>query len=129
MILSVGTDLVEVARIRRILGEQGERFLARVLTEGERRYCARKSDPAPSVAARFAAKEAVLKVLGTGLAQGLSWQGIEVVRDAHGAPAVRLHGTAAARARRLGIERVHLSLAHTKEHALAFALAEGAARP
>jgi holo-[acyl-carrier protein] synthase len=125
MIHSNGVDLVEVARVERALREHGERFLARVYTAGERAYCLAKARPGPSLAARFAAKEAVMKCLGTGWSDGVGFAQIEVVRDRRGAPSLVLHGRAAERARELGIRRWHLSLTHTEHGALAFAIAEG----
>src|SRR5207245_2299169 len=82
----LGVDLVEIARIREILERHGERFLARVYTEAEVAYCRTHREPAPSLAARFAAKEAAFKVLGTGWGEGVRWRDVEVVRDPRGAP-------------------------------------------
>jgi holo-[acyl-carrier protein] synthase len=123
MIVSVGCDLVFVPQLRGVLERRGERFLERVLTAGERAYCAAKLDSVRSVAARFAAKEAVMKVLGTGWAQGVSWQGIEVVREPGHAPQIRLHGRTAELARARGIAHIHLSLSHSGEYAQAFCVA------
>ena len=124
MIRSNGVDLVEVARIERMLETHEERFLARVFTEGERAYCLRKARPGPSLAARFAAKEAVMKCLGTGWSGGVGFRQIEVVRAASGAPSLQLHGRALEVADELGIARWHLSLTHTEHGALAFVIAE-----
>ena len=124
MIRSNGIDLVEVARIERMLAQHGEHFLGRVYTSGERAYCMAKAVPGPSLAARFAAKEAVMKCLGTGWSDGVGFSQIEVVRDARGAPSLVLHGRALQRANELGIARWHLSLTHTTHGALAFAIAE-----
>ncbi len=125
MIIHNGVDLVEVRRIADLFARQGERFLARIYTEAERAYCLRKANPGPSLAARFAAKEAVMKCLGTGWSDGVGFAQIEVVRAPSGAPAIRLTGRAAEVAQAIGIERIHLSLTHTDDSALAFAIAEG----
>ena len=124
MIHSNGVDLVEVSRVERALATHGERFLARVYTAGERAYCLAKARPGPSLAARFAAEEAVMKCLGTGWSDGVGFGQIEVVRGARGAPGLVLHGRAAEVAQGLGIRRWHLSLTHTEHGALAFAIAE-----
>lgn len=123
MIVAIGTDLVAIARFERVLQERPERFVTRVFTESERSYCESKPNPAESYAARFAAKEAILKCLGTGWARGLGFQDIEVVRDELGAVAATLHGVAAERAKELGIAQVHVSISHAEDHALAFAVA------
>lgn len=117
--LAVGIDLVDVPRIRDLLAKHGERFVGRTFTEGESDYCSRCADPAMHFAARFAAKEAVAKALGTGFSDGISWQEIEVLRTEEGAPSVALHGRAAQRAAELGIGKVLISLTHTKELAAA----------
>ena len=125
-IVGTGLDAVEVARIRRLLGTHGERFVARLFTAGEKAYCERNADPAMHYAARFAAKEAAAKALGTGLAEGINWADIEVAREESGRPVLRLHGGALQRAQALGAERFHLSLTHTRELALAQVLLESA---
>ncbi len=127
MILGIGLDVCDVGRIRRALeARTGTRFQARVFTAGERAYCeARRRGRFASYAARFAAKEAAMKALGTGWAQGVGWRDFEVVRAAGEAPRLVLHGRAAAIARRLGIGRWILALTHTDESALASVIAEG----
>lgn len=122
MVISVGVDIVEVERIRAALENPrtGARFRERVFTPGEIAYCARRRTGVESYAARFAAKEAVVKALGT----SVGWQEVEVVRT-DGPPAVRLHGGAAARAAALGIQHIHLSLSHTASHAIAYVVATG----
>lgn len=117
-----GIDLVEVERIRRARERWGERFLARLFTAGERAYCAGKREGDASLAARFAAKEAVAKALGLGLG-GFRWREIEVVNAASGRPAVRLTGATLRYAQVQGVGEVLLSLAHTHEHAVAQAIA------
>lgn len=118
-VVGIGIDLVEVARVRELLEQHGERFKARTFTEGECAYCDACADPAMHYAARFAAKEAAAKALGTGFADGVSWRDIEVVREPSGRPVLKLHGGAAARAETLGARTWHLSLSHTKQLAQA----------
>lgn len=118
-VIALGLDLVEVARIRDLLQRHGERFKARTFSDGERAYCDRNADPAIHYAARFAAKEAVAKALGTGFADGVSWCDIEVLRADNGQPSIGLHGGAAERAAVLGIGRFLLTLTHTKDVAAA----------
>jgi holo-[acyl-carrier protein] synthase len=121
-IAGVGVDLVELDRIRGALERHGERFLDRILTAGEREYCYRRRDPVPHIAARFAAKEAVVKALGTGFAHGIRWIDVEVERDEVGPPRIVLHG-AALQIAGAGA-RVHLSLTHDKGAAVAVAVLE-----
>lgn len=123
-VLGVGTDLVSVERIRRVACRYGERFLGRLFLPGERRYCEARKEPYPCYAARFAAKEAVLKALGTGLAGGTSWQDVEVVQE-NGAPGVKLRGRAAELAAARGVEKVFLTLSHDGTYALAFVVLVG----
>jgi holo-[acyl-carrier protein] synthase len=125
-ILGLGIDLVEVARIEQSITRHGERFLHRVFTDAEIAYCGGMKNSAPFYAARFAAKEAVSKALGTGIGAACGWLDIEVRRKATGAPFVILHGAAAETARRLGIGSVLLSLSHTDHSAIAHAMAVGA---
>jgi holo-[acyl-carrier protein] synthase len=122
MIHGVGVDITEVARIRTALDNPrtGERFRARVFTAEEIAYCAQRRNGHESFAARFAAKEAMMKALG----QAFGWREIEVVRGT-GAPTLRLHGRAAAHAAAIGIRRLHLSLSHTTALAIAYVVAEG----
>jgi len=124
VIRGVGSDLVEVSRIARALERHGERFLRRVFTPAEA-WGAGGILPAESLAARFAAKEAVLKALGTGWAWGARWTDVEVLGGRGGPPAARLHGAAHQRALALGVRWVHLSLTHDAGLALAFAVLEG----
>jgi holo-[acyl-carrier protein] synthase len=125
MICGVGVDLIEVVRIRAALENPhtGARFRARVFTEEEVAYCSRRRSPYESYAARFAAKEAAMKALGRGFGQGIGWQEIEVTRG-DGAPSVRLIGNALACAELLGVRRIHLSLSHSGEMAIAYVVAE-----
>lgn len=128
MILIVGTgiDVAEIARIQQAVERFGERFLQRIFTPSEVRYCQRKQRrAAESLAARFAAKEAAAKALGTGIAKGVSWLEIEVTHLPGGRPTLRLHGRAAERANLLGVSHVHLSLSHGRDLAIAMVTLEG----
>ena len=124
MILGIGTDLAEVPRIRRSIENYGDRFLQRVYTEREREYASRKANAAERFAARFAAKEAGMKAIGTGLRRGITWKDFEVVNEASGRPTLRLSGVAAQIAERLGVRRISLSLTHTAEMAFAVVVLE-----
>ncbi len=118
--LVTGVDIIEIRRVERVAEQYGDRFARRIYTEGEIAYCRGR---APQLASRFAAKEAVMKALGTGI-RGVPWKDIEVVRRRGSAPTVRLHGKALARAQRLGIEQLALSLSHSEEFAVAFVVGE-----
>ena len=123
MVVGVGTDLVDLDRFRQA-AERTPGILTRYFTEDERSYAERRNDPTERYAARFAAKEAVLKSLGAGLG-ACSFQEIEVVRDeASGAAVIALHGAAAALAADRGAATLHLSMTHTPERAVAFVVAE-----
>ena len=113
----LGIDIIKVARIRAALDRFGGRFSSRVLTDGERLYV---RDRPETMAGRWAAKEAVSKVLGLGV-RGIGWRDIEIERLPTGQPAVRLHGRAAARAEQLGMERIAISITHESEYAVAIA--------
>ncbi len=119
VVVGLGLDLVEVDRLGAVIARHGERFLRRVFTECERDYCEAKSEPAVFYAARFAAKEAVAKAFGTGIGSAIGWLDIEVVRDAVGAPSVRLAGKGAELAELRGVDRVLLSMTHTRGMAAA----------
>lgn len=112
MIHGIGIDLQETARFSRALAAHGERLERRVFTELEREQCHGRADREQALAARFAAKEACLKALGTGWSGGLAFQQVEVVREPSGRPRLRLHGAAAELAERAGIDRLHVSLTH-----------------
>jgi holo-[acyl-carrier protein] synthase len=120
--LAHGIDIVEVPRIARMLREHGERFLERCFTAAEREYCLAGKRRDEHLAGRFAAKEAVLKALGTGWKNGIAWTDVEVVRDQSGAPSVRLRGPAARLAAERGIGAWSLSLSHTAGYAVASAI-------
>lgn len=129
MILGIGIDVCEVARIERALDARGgARFRARVFTAGEAAYCERRGRTAgQSYAATFAAKEAALKALGTGWSEGLTWHDVEVLHEASGAPRLALHGEARALARRRRLTRAHLTLSHAGAVAVAVVVLEGGA--
>jgi holo-[acyl-carrier protein] synthase len=122
VIVGMGLDLTEVARIASMVARWGERFTHRVFTEGERRYALARANAALHLAARFAAKEAVLKALS--VPSGLSWHEIEVVGGGTEPPLLVLRGRALAAADKLGVARMHLSLTHTAEVAGAVVVAE-----
>jgi holo-[acyl-carrier protein] synthase len=124
MVIGVGTDLTEIARIAHSVDRYGERFLSRIFTPSEIAYCQRKKNAAESFAARFAAKEAGAKALGTGISRGVTWLEMEVARELSGKPILQLSGRAAARARALGVARISLSLTHSRDVALAVVIME-----
>ncbi len=126
MILGTGIDLTEIPRIQQSLDRFGQRFLDRVYTPAEQAYCLRKRKAAESLAARFAAKEAGAKALGTGISHGVTWLEIEVVRAPGSRPTLRFHGRAAQMAEALGVARAALSLTHTDTLAQASVVLEGA---
>lgn len=117
--LSVGVDIIEITRIARAIERWGERFLHHVYTERELGYCRSRI---PELAARFAAKEAISKALGTGLL-GIGWTEMEILADPRGKPLVTLHGRALARAQALGLEEWAISLTHSQDNAVAFVVA------
>jgi holo-[acyl-carrier protein] synthase len=121
--VGVGTDLVHIPRLEEVL-ERHPSFVARVYTGAEVAYCEQHRAPGPRFAARFAAKEAVLKALGTGLARGMRWQDVEILAGPARQPLVVLHGAVAETARRLGVAAVQVSLSHAGEYALACAVTE-----
>ncbi len=117
-VVALGLDATDIPRVEEMLRRFGDRFLRRVFTEAEISYCLRHRNPAPHLAARFAAKEAAMKALGTGRSLGVLWRDIEVVRQG-GPPQLRFHGTAAARFASLGATRSLLTLTHSESLALA----------
>ncbi len=125
MVLGLGTDLIEIARIEKSLERFGDQFANRVYTPGEIAYCQARKTAAESFAARFAAKEAGAKALGTGISRGVGWREFEVYRERGCAPQLLLHGRAAEIANALGITRLSLSLTHTRDMAMAVVVAEG----
>ena len=124
MIVGSGIDLVEIGRIQHSMDRYGSRFLNRVYTAEEQAYCLRKRNAAESFAARFAAKEAGAKALGTGISFGVNWLEIEVVRAPGGRPTLRFHGRAAQIAAAMGVVRSALSITHTANLAMASVVLE-----
>ena len=118
--LTTGVDIIEISRIRDVLNSYQSRFLKRIFTDGEIAYCRGR---APNLAGRFAAKEATMKALGTGI-RGVGWKDIEISRKESGAPYVLLHGRAARRADILGLKDVSLSISHSRDYAVAFVVLE-----
>src|ERR1039457_422106 len=124
MIVGSGIDMVEIGRIQQSVDRYGQRFLDRIYTGGEQAYCLRKRKAAESLAARFAAKEAGAKALGTGISRGVHWLESEVVRESGGKPSLRLHALAAEIAAALGVAHTALSLTHTADLAMASVVVE-----
>ena len=125
-ILGLGTDLARTERFRRFLAADKSALLKRLFTAGERGYALAKADPAPHLAARFAAKEAGMKAFGLGWRDGLAWHDFEVVPDALGRPDLVLRGRAAELAGARGITAVHLTYSHDGDYAVATVILEGA---
>lgn len=124
MIVGTGVDLIEIDRVRQAYREHGERFLKRCFTEGEIAYCLRKKDPSESLAARFGAKEAVIKAFSHGFGGRWKWRDIEVVREPSGKPTLKLHHRFEELRVERGIARMHLTIAHSKGDALAWVILE-----
>jgi holo-[acyl-carrier protein] synthase len=124
MILGTGVDITEVTRVREAVERFGDRFLRRVFTPAEVAYCGTKRNRVERLAARFAAKEAALKALGTGLRHGITWRDVEVRRQPGLRPTIAFSGVAAQYAARLGVKHIALSLSHTAEHAIAMVILE-----
>ncbi|MEZ5400802.1 MAG: holo-[acyl-carrier-protein] synthase [Bryobacteraceae bacterium] len=124
MILGTGIDLAEVDRIRASIERHGDRFLQRIYTPGEIAYVERKANKFERYAARFAAKEAGMKAIGTGWRRGVTFQDFEVANLPSGRPTLRLKGKAAEIARELGVNRISLSLTHTGQNGMAFVILE-----
>ena len=125
MILGVGIDIIEVARIQASHERFGKRFLNRVLLADEIAYCLSYKNPAPFIAARFAAKEAISKAFGTGIGAALSWRDMEIRRKESGEPFVVLHGKGTKLFAARGAKQLLVSLSHTKDYAAATAVLEG----
>lgn len=124
MLLGIGIDRLEIARMRRAWQRHGNRLRRRVYTDDEWSYCLSRPDPAPSLAARFSAKEAVMKSLGLGWGGGIHYRDIEVTRSRAGAPGITLHGFAGEYAGTIGAGRGLVSLTHDRTHAMAFVVFE-----
>ena len=125
MIVGIGVDLVEIARVERVLRRHPERARTRLFAPGEVDYCEAASRPAQSYAARFAVKEAFFKAVGCGWGAGVAWNEVEVVGVPGEAPGLRLHGAALERAAAMGVRSTHLSITHSRDSALAFLVLEG----
>ncbi len=125
MIVGLGVDLVDIARVRRLIEARGDRAMARLFTEGERAYAGYRVDPGRHLAARIAAKEAAFKALaGNDLARGIGWRELEVFARDDGGPLLRLHGRAERRASELGVTRILVTLSHTDTAAVAVVVLE-----
>ena len=125
MIKGLGVDLVDISRMEKIIARWGDKFLKKIFTQRECTYCDKNSRSARHYAARFAAKEALLKMLGTGLRAGINWTEMEVIRDDLGKPRVMLQGRAGEIARARGINNIHISLSHEQQYAVAQVIGEG----
>ena len=124
MIFGIGTDIVEVDRIREFSNKFGEKFLNRILLPTEQKYCLNYIDPAPYIAGRFAAKEAIAKAFGFGIGEKIGWHDMEIVREESGKPNVQLHGKAQLLMDKIGTKKVQITLSHTNKHATATAIIE-----
>jgi holo-[acyl-carrier protein] synthase len=124
VIYGIGVDLIEIERMAQALTRTGQRLIERLYTDAEQAYCCQQHPPYPCYAARFAAKEAFLKALGTGLRQRMRWRDIEVCRDDLGKPSLRLYGYLQERCVTEGIQHIHLSLAHSATCAIAQVILE-----
>ena len=124
MIVGTGIDIAEVPRIADSIKRFGDRFIQRVFTDGEIRYCDSKANRFERCAARFAAKEAAMKALGTGWNHGVRWRDVEVAREPGRRPTIKFHGKAAEFAARLNTKNISLSITHTSEQALASVILE-----
>ena len=124
MIVGTGIDIAEVPRIAESIDRFGDRFLNRVFTEGEIRYCESKANRVERFAARFAAKEAAMKALGTGWNHGVRWRDVEVFRAPGHRPTIKFHGRAAKFAAKMRVRNISLSLSHTAEQAIASVVLE-----
>ncbi len=121
-LISIGTDIIECVRIAQMIEKHGEVFLQRVFTQREIVYCSSRKAATQHYAGRWAAKEAVLKVLGTGWAKGIQWTDIEVVNEVSGAPLIKITGKAAEIAKERGILEVMITISHCRAYATAFAM-------
>src|SRR5512141_2676126 len=117
-VIGLGFDATDIPHVERVYRRFGDRFLRRIFTDGEIAYCMRHRNPVPSLAARFAAKEAAMKALGTGRSRGVLWKDVEVVRGG-GPPQLRFHGGAARRAAAMGVTKSLMTITHAKALAMA----------
>ncbi len=125
MIIGLGIDLVEIERIRSNIDKHGERFLNRVFTRRELDFCMERKFPAPGLAARFAAKEAAMKALGTGYGQSVGWHDVELVGGGDTAPELEFHAGAKQRAQIMGVKRALVTITHERAMAVAVVVLEG----
>ncbi len=125
MIIGLGIDLIELGRLRKTVKRFGERFLKRIYSEEEIAYCYRKVDPVPSLAGRFAVKEAAMKALGTGFSQGVFFKDIQVTRNPGQAPTLRFEGGARRRAEKIGVLTATISITHERDMGAAVVILEG----
>ena len=124
-IIGIGTDIIECLRIAQMIERHGELFINRVYTPLEIQYCQSRKQSTQHYAGRWAAKEAILKALGTGWRKGISWRDIEVRNDPGGRPVVAMRGGARDVVERLGITEMLISISHCRSHATAYAVAQG----
>ena len=124
MIIGTGVDLVEIPRFRKVIERLKDRFISRVFTPVEQQFCNQHRDPVPHYAARFAAKESLFKALGTGWAKGVTWLDVEVQRERQDAPTLVLYGEAQRLSLAMGAQKIHLSLSHTENSAIAMVILE-----
>ncbi len=124
MILGTGIDIIEINRIRDSYEKLGRNFVEKILLESEIAYCLDHRDPAPQLAARFAAKEAISKAFGSGISDELGWHDIEITKCESGQPEVVLHGKGLELLRKRGASHIHLTLTHAREYAAAMAIVE-----
>lgn len=122
MIVGLGTDIVEIERIREMIERHGDSFVQRIFTSAEVAYCRQRKHSAEPFAGRWAAKEAVMKVLGTGFVQGTHFQEVEVLNEESGKPQIVLHGSTGELAKQLGIDHVLITISHCREYATATAI-------
>lgn len=125
-ILGIGTDIIECLRIAQMIERHGETFIARVYTPHEIQYCQNRREATQHFAGRWAAKEAVLKALGTGWRRGISWRDVEVRNERSGSPQIAVYGGARDHMQQLGVAQMLISLSHCRTHATACAIAVGA---
>ena len=124
MIAGIGVDIVEIKRFSGVMERQKERLILRLFTPDEQKYCREHRNPVPHFAARFAAKEAVFKALGTGWAKGVTWLDVEVQKQEQEAPTIALYGEARRLCDAKGVSRVHLSLSHSDHWVVAMVVLE-----
>ena len=128
-VLGIGTDIAECLRIARMVERHGELFINRVYTASEIAYCQSRRQATQHFTGRWAAKEAVLKALGTGWVRGITWRDVEITNQPNGRPGVTLRGGAKEVAEKLAIQEIHITISHCRTHATAFAIATGDRQP